>query len=163
MTGVQRRACSFIRCALGAVVLLSVGSASAGDKPVKVEDMPQAVQETIRAQSEGARVVGTSSESEHGKLLYELESVVGDHRRDVLIDASGNVIEIEVEVPLAATPVPVQEGIQQVAANDRILKIESVAKGDGKVYAYDVHLQAATRKRGFRIAPDGQLVPRSGN
>ena len=160
-THIRRRVRTLLTCALGPTLLLSAGAALAGDKPVKLEDLPKAVQETIQQQSQGARILGTQTEQEDGVMLYELESVVGDHRRDVLIDPTGQVVEIEVEVSLAATPAAVRAGIEKNVGSDEILKIESVARGDEKVYAYDVRVRAGAKKRGFRIAPDGTLVPHS--
>jgi hypothetical protein len=140
-------------------LLLSAGAAIAGDKAVKLVDMPKAVQETIHQQSQGARIVGTKTEQEDGKMLYELESVVGDHRRDLLIDPTGKVVEIEVEVALTATPPAVRAGIEKNAGSDEIVKIESMARTDEKVYAYDVRVRAGAKKRSFRVALDGTLVP----
>jgi hypothetical protein len=60
--------------------VLSLGSAlsanmfvRASEKPVKMKDLPSAVQTTVQEQSKGATVRGLSKETDNGKTYYEVE------------------------------------------------------------------------------------------
>jgi hypothetical protein len=155
----------WLRATMGALalacasLLLPPRPARAADKPIQMADVPKAVQETMRAESKGAKIVGTLVETENGKKLYELETIVQGHGRDLLIDPTGHVVEVEVQMDPAAVPQAVQEAIQKYSAGAKTTKIESVARGDGKVFAYEVHMQKDGKTHGFRVAPDGKLLP----
>jgi uncharacterized membrane protein YkoI len=68
------------------------------EKRVRMRDLPAAVQQTVREQSRGATVRGLSRETEDGKTNYEVELRTGGHNKDVLIDPSGAVVEVEEQV-----------------------------------------------------------------
>src|SRR5215472_16566818 len=70
------------------------------EKKIQRSDLPAAVQDTVAAESRGAVVRGFSIESENGQTYYEAEMTVNGHGRDVLIDKSGAVVEVEQQVPL---------------------------------------------------------------
>jgi hypothetical protein len=129
----------------------------AAEKRVKIANLPKPVQTTMREQSKGARILGVTSEVEGGKTIYELETVIGQRHRDLLIDGSGKVVEIEVGLDLATLPAALQAGIKQQAPTGKATGVESLAKGDGVVYAYEVHVTTAGKKRSFQLTPDGKL------
>src|ERR1035438_3603325 len=64
--------------AIGA--LLSV--AAAAEKKLQLKDLPPAVQKTVQDQTKGAEIRGISSETEKGKLTYEIETMVNGKHRD---------------------------------------------------------------------------------
>jgi hypothetical protein len=132
----------------------------AADKPVKMANLPKPVQTTMREQSKGAKFLGMSSEVEGGKTLYELETMMNGHHRDLLIDGTGKVVEIEVGRDLASLPAALRSGINQLAPKEKVTSVESLAKGDGIVYAYEVHVTTAGKKRSFQLTPDGKLRPK---
>ena len=96
--------------------LLLVGSVLAQDseRRVKMKDLPQAVQQTVREQSRGATIKGFSKEIEHGQTFYEVEMKVNGHGEDILIDPNGAVVEIEEEVALASLAPDVRVTIEQL-------------------------------------------------
>ncbi len=149
---------SAIAAAFLLLALHAPGQAS--EKSVKMANLPKLVQTTMLEQSKGARILGTSSEVEGGKTMYELETMMNGHHRDLLIDGSGNVVEIEVGLDLASLPAILRAGIQQQAPKGRATSVESLAKGDGIVYAYEVHVTTAGKKRSFQLMPDGKLRPK---
>jgi uncharacterized membrane protein YkoI len=80
------------------LLLFGVVLGQESERRVKLKDLPQAVQQAVREPSHGATIKGFSKEVEHGQTFYEVEMRVNGHGKDVLIDPSGTVVEIEEEV-----------------------------------------------------------------
>jgi len=127
-------------------VLACVGTSSAQEKKIKRADLPPAVEKTVAAESAGATVKGFSTEKEKGETFYEAELVVNGHSKDVLIDASGAVVEVEEEVAL---------GLQAKAGKGKILKVESLTK-KGKLVAYEAKVDTNGKKSEIQVGPDGK-------
>ena len=108
--------------------LLLVGSAMAESK-VKLENLPAAVQKTVKEQTQNAKLVGLSKEKEDGKIVYELETVVNDKSRDLMIDSAGTILSVEDEVTLDSVPAAAKKAIEEKVAGGKIKKVESVTKG----------------------------------
>ena len=87
---------NLILSAFAAAVLTAAASLAASpsprqkggdsERPVKMKDLPAAVQQTVREQSRGARIRGLSIETENGVTNYEVELKVNGHSRDVRSD-----------------------------------------------------------------------------
>jgi len=141
--------------------LLLVGSVLAQDseRRVKMKDLPQAVQQTVREQSRGATIKGFSKEIEHGQTFYEVEMKVNGHGKDILIDPNGAVVEIEEEVALASLAPDVRVTIEQHADRGKVRKVESITKNN-TIVAYEAVVQKAGKKSEIKVAPDGKLLPK---
>ena len=143
---------------LGAIVLTMVfTNAFASDKPVKMKDLPPAVQRTVQEQSKGATIRGLSTELEHGKTIYEVEMTVNGHGKDVSMDASGAVIEVEEEVALGSIPAAARAAIVKAAAGGKIAKVEKVT--GGKEVAYEAALRKDGKRSEVRVSADGSMLP----
>src|SRR5438477_449233 len=80
---------------LAVSAVLVAANLAGAEKRVTMENLPPAVQKTIQEQSQGATVRGFSKEEENGKTFYEAELKVNGHNKDLLIDATGAIVEIE--------------------------------------------------------------------
>src|SRR6266705_601844 len=140
------------KCAVVAVLLFA-SSVVAQEKQIQRADLPPAVEKTVAAQSQGATIKGFSQETEHGQTYYEAEMTVNGHSKDVLIDTSGAVVEIEEQVALDSLPANVQQGLQAKAGSSKILKAESLTKHD-KLVAYEAVVQTAEKKKEIQVGPD---------
>ena len=127
------------------------------EKRVAMKDLPAAVQKTVREQSQGATVRGLSRETENGKTNYEVELRVNGHNKDVLIDPSGAVLEVEEQVTLASLPAAVRTAIEQNAGGARIVGVESVTEG-GVLTAYEAHVRKARKSWEIKLSPAGELI-----
>jgi hypothetical protein len=136
-------------------VLLFASSVVAQEKQIQRADLPPAVEKTVTAQSQGATIKGFSQETEHGQTYYEAEMTVNGHSKDVLIDTSGAVVEIEEQVALDSIPANVQQGLQAKARSGKILKVESLTKHD-KLVAYEAVVQTAGKRKEIQVGPDGK-------
>jgi hypothetical protein len=144
---------------LAAVVagLAAFSTVRAQEKKIKREDLPAAVEKTVAAQSEGAKVKGFSTEVQKGKTFYEAELVVQGHSKDILMDAEGNIVEVEEEVGMAALPAAVKEGLTKSAGSGTINKVESLTK-NGKLVAYEAVVKTGTKRSEIQVGPDGQKL-----
>ncbi|HEX4546109.1 MAG TPA: hypothetical protein VH110_07080 [Candidatus Acidoferrum sp.] len=151
----------------GAVVLAAVvaglaalSTVRAQERKIKREDLPAAVQQTVAEQSKDAKVKGFSTEVEKGKTLYEAELVVQGHSRDILMDAQGNIVEIEEEVAMDALPAAVKEGLAKAARSGTISRVESLTK-NGKLVAYEAVVKTGAKRSEVQVGPDGQKLAHS--
>jgi uncharacterized membrane protein YkoI len=148
-----------IALALAACMLLSgTALAQETERPARMKDLPQAVQSTVREQSRGAAVRGLSIETEKGQTFYEASLKVKGRVRDVLIDADGNVIEIEEQVTLASLPPAARAEIVKQAGKGRILTVESITKNNA-IVAYEAHVKTAGKISEIKVDPDGKPLP----
>jgi uncharacterized membrane protein YkoI len=135
-------------------VLISTGMFAA-DKPVKMADLPAAVQKTVEEQSKGAVIRGLSKEVENGKTYYEAELKVNGHNKDLLIDPSGTLVEVEDEVALDSVPPAAKAALLKHAGKGKVLSVESVTK-DQTVVAYEAKIKTAGGKTTeFKVSPEG--------
>lgn len=122
--------------------LLSIGMVAlcaalfAGEKTVKIEDLPAAVQSAVREQTKNATLSGLSIEKENGKTLYEVETKVNGRSRDLMLDQSGAVVETEEEVDLDSIPALAKAAIEKRAAagGGHISKVERATAGSDVSY-----------------------------
>ncbi|HEV2669202.1 MAG TPA: hypothetical protein VG324_30070 [Blastocatellia bacterium] len=143
-----------------AACMLLAGStlAQETERPAQMKDLPQAVQATVREQSRGAVVRGLSIETENGQTFYEASLKVKGRIRDVLIDANGNVVEIEEQVTLASLPPAARAEIVKQAGKGRILTVESITKNNA-IVAYEAHVKTAGKISEIKVDPDGKPLP----
>lgn len=127
----------------------------AQEKKIQRADLPPAVEKTVAAQTQGATIKGFSTEKENGQTLYEAETTVNGHSKDITIDAGGAVVEIEEQVALDSLPAAVKDGLQAKAGTGKILKVESLTKHD-KLVAYEAKVQSAGKKTEIQVGPDGK-------
>jgi hypothetical protein len=142
-----------------AIVLATAFAAFAQskEKKVKLKDLPAAVQKTVGEQSRGAKIRGLAEEVSDGKTVYEVELTVNGHSKDVLIDPSGAVVEVEEEVAFGGLPAAAKSEIVRQAGKGRILLVESITKGD-VVVAYEAHVKTAGKISEIKVGVDGKPI-----
>lgn len=114
------------------VVATILAGITAADKKVQMKDLPAAVQKTVQAEeAKGAKIVGLATEVEGGKKIYEIETTVGGHTRDLLLDSTGRILETEEETSLEVIPAAVKTALE---ARGKVGKVETVTKGTRVTY-----------------------------
>jgi hypothetical protein len=136
-------------------MLVVAGAASSQEKKIQRSDLPPAVEKTVAAQTQGATIRGFSVEREQGQTYYEVEMTVNGHSKDVTMDPSGAVVEVEEEIALDALPPPVKTGLSARAGAGSIGKIEALTKS-GKLVAYEAHVVTGTKRSEIQVGPDGK-------
>jgi len=138
-----------------ALMVLAAGTSAAQERKITRADLPAAVERTVAAQSQGATIRGFSQEKEKGQTLYEVEMTVAGHGKDVTIDTSGTVVEVEEQVALSALPAPVRTALLARAGAGRITTVESLTKR-GTLVAYEAHVVTNGKRSEIQVGPDGK-------
>jgi uncharacterized membrane protein YkoI len=139
------------------VCLVLATSGWSQEKKIQRSDLPPAVEKTVAAQSQGATVRGFSQEKENGQTYFEAEMTVNGHSRDVLIDTTGAVVEVEEQVQLDSLPAVVKAGLQAKAGKGKLTKVESITKHD-KLVAYEAKVMTGGKKSEVQVGPDGKAL-----
>jgi hypothetical protein len=127
------------------------------EKKINRSDLPPAVEKTVAAQTQGATIRGFNEEKENGQTYYEAELTVNGHTKDILIDPSGAVAEVEEQVDFASLPAAVQSGLQAKAGTGKLGKVESITKHD-KLVAYEAKVVTNGKRSEVQVGPDGKLL-----
>jgi hypothetical protein len=138
-------------------IFFGAGIAAAQEKKIKRSDLPPAVEKTVAAESSGATILGFSQEKENGQTFYEAEMKVNGHSKDILIDTTGAIVEVEEEVALDTLLPEVKAGLTAKAGQGKILKVESIKKHD-KLVAYEAQVTTNGKKSEVQVGPDGKAL-----
>ena len=135
--------------------LLIATASIAQERKIKRSDLPPALEATVAAQSAGATIKGFSVEKKDGKIFYEAEMIFNGRSKDILIDATGAIVEVEEEVAIGDLPAEVKEGLLAKAGNAKITKVESLTK-KGQLVAYEAHTLKDGKRSEVQVGPDGK-------
>jgi hypothetical protein len=127
----------------------------AQEKKIKRSDLPPAVEKTVVAQSKGAEIRSFSQETEDGQVRYEVELMVNGHSKDIEMDASGAIVEVEEQVAMESLPAAVRDGLQAKAGKGKLIKVESITKHD-KLVAYEAQVLTGGKKSEVQVGADGK-------
>jgi hypothetical protein len=146
------------------ICLLSFAPTQAQDneKAVKMKDLPEAVQATIREQCKGGVIRGISQEKRSGQTSYEVEFESDGRIRETLIDQAGKVVEIEDQITLDSLPPAVKAEIIKQAAQGKLLLVASVTK-DNVIVAYEARVRFGEKVSEIRVGADGKYLGIEGN
>ena len=136
-----------------AVLVLGTITLFAADKKIQAKDLPPAVQKAVQDATRGATIKGYSREVEGGKTMFEVETMVNGHSRDLLFDASGTLVEIEEATSLDAVPAAVRTALE---ARGRVLTVEQVTRG--KTITYEATVEKNGKKSEVSVNADGKPI-----
>jgi uncharacterized membrane protein YkoI len=131
----------------------------AEEKAISRSDLPPAVEKTLQQQLKGATVKGFSAEKENGRVVYEAQLLVNGHTKDILLDASGTIQEVEEEVAFDSLPIEVKASLRARAKNGKITKVESLIKQD-KLVAYEAQVEKNGKQSEIQVGPKGERLMR---
>ena len=138
------------------VTVLS-SQATAQERRLTHARLPAAVRRTADEQSKGARVRGYSTEMDEGQRVYEVATTVHGRSRDVTIDSTGTVVEVEEQLVFDSLPEAVRTGLRQAAGSGRITKVESLTK-HGTLVAYEAQVRTGAKRSEVQVGPDGKAL-----
>jgi hypothetical protein len=139
------------------IIVFSLAIAAAEEKKVQQSDLPASVQKTIEERSRGPLIKSYSTEMEHGKRVYEAETVVNGHTRDLQIASDGTLNEIEEEVTFNSLPSPVQAWLLKKSAGAKISKVETVTR-HGKLVVYEASTVRDAKEGEIQVGPNGESL-----
>ena len=139
------------------LVLVLTAAAYPQERKLKREQLPPAVEKTVAAESQGAEIKGFATEVEKGRRLYEVELTINGHSKDISMDKTGNIVEVEEEVAMDSLSPAVQEALKRGAGKGTIGKIESLTK-NGKLVAYEAHVKTGSKRSEIQVGPNGEKL-----
>jgi len=139
-------------------LLCAVPALAMSEKPVKMSDLPSAVQKAIHDQVAvtGATIKKTSVEVEDGKTNYECESVrPNGKKQDFDVSPEGRLGEVEDEVALTEVPAPVKERVDKATTGGGTIKELVSVTVHGKIVGYEASVVTNGKTKGYEMKPDG--------
>ena len=128
--------------------------ASGAAHKVDLSKYPAPVRATIEAETKNATLKGVSRETEKGRTQYEVETVVAGKTRDLLVDPSGKVLEVEEEIAPTDAPPAVQSALK---THGTVVKIERVLRGSETSFEAQVKDKTG-KKAAVALDADGKPI-----
>jgi uncharacterized membrane protein YkoI len=139
----------------------------------KFNELPPAVQKTVRAQAPQGEIATVSHKTDNGIDLYEVEFREPGKNPKIVVAADGKLMNSDMTTPatkieraltptgatgtkFSALPEKVQKTIQTTVPGGQIADISRHEK-DGRVI-YEVQFQDKGKNPSIRVAEDGTLV-----
>lgn len=85
--------------------------------------------------------------------MFEVETTVSGHSRDLLFDASGTLVEIEEATNLDTVPAAVRAALE---ARGHVLTVEQVTRG--KTITYEATVEKNGKKSEVAVNADGRPI-----
>ena len=115
---------------LGLILCLGLAAGVlAQEKKIMKKDLPVPVLSSFQKAYPGATIKGLAREVEEGKTYFEIESVEGKVKRDLLYLADGTLVEIEETVGEADLPIPVKAAAAARYPKGKVVRAEKVTRG----------------------------------
>jgi len=159
-----------ILAALGLLVGCKPSIESASEQ---FNQLPPAVQKTVRAQAPNAQIADVTKKTENGMDVYEVQFEEPGKNPKVIVSANGKLLSTDMARPagaverlltptgatgtkFSALPEKVQKTIQSKAPEAEITDISRHEK-DGRVY-YTVEFRDTGKNPTIQVAEDGTLI-----
>jgi hypothetical protein len=143
--------------AVAGIFIFGIGAwAQDTEKKVKMQDLPPAVQQAVKAESRNATLQGLATEVEDGKTVYEAEFKVAGHGKDITFDVNGKVVSTEEEIDIAKIPAPAGAALKKAASGGKLLLVEAVTEGTSKFY--EAQIEKAGKKSEVQVDAAGKVV-----
>jgi Putative beta-lactamase-inhibitor-like, PepSY-like len=128
----------------------------AQEKKIAVKDLPAAVAASFKAAYPKAEIKGTATEVEGGVTYYEIESVDGKTKRDLLFAKNGKIFETEEIVAGDALPAAVKDAIAKAVPKGKISSAEKTVR-ESKTQ-FDVTVKKGTKTFAVAIDEKGTVL-----
>jgi len=125
--------------------------AKAPSKPA----LPAAIESAFKKAYPTAKITTFSSEKEDGKLQYEVESVDGTTKRDLIYLPDGTLVLAEEQIDAAAVPAAVMTALKARYPKATVTRHEKLTRGTAISYEFALKGAAVSEAE---IAPDGTFI-----
>lgn len=131
--------------------------ATAGDEKITRKNVPPAVLKAFAQAYPNAKVTAYAKEKENGTTYYELETIDGKTKRDLLYTEDGTTAEIEESVTMKDLPEAVAKAFAKESPKAHASKIEKVTRGEKVTYDF----RMGKGKSGLVIDSSGAIMKHS--
>ncbi len=143
-------------------VLLVPAIARAAEEDVKLDKVPQAILDTVKARFPDAKLRGASKETEEGQLVYEITIKHEGHNIDVTLTPEGKLLLIERQIERKALPDAAAKKLEDEYPKAEYRIVEEIIKVDGKeekLDFYEVLLVTADKKAvEVQVTAEGKII-----
>jgi hypothetical protein len=154
MKSISRMVLAF--ATLASIIVFSTKSVAQTQKKFTVKNLPEAVSSAFKKSYPNAVIKGADKEVENGKTFYEIESIDGTLKRDLLYTPEGNAFEIEETIAASTLPDAVKQAISKEYPKGKIDKVEKNTR-EGTIQ-YDVTVKSGRKVLDASISPDGKIM-----
>jgi hypothetical protein len=119
-------------------LLTSAASALAEEQEISCDAVPKPVRAAFEKAFPKATIKECAKEVEKGKTAYEISSIEGGTRRDVLFYADGRLIVVEEAIPIDSTPDAVQRAVRKMYPGGDITLAEKITRDGAVLYEFRV-------------------------
>lgn len=126
------------------------------DPILKLSQVPQKVQQTIKTYASEAEIKQITMGDVDGTKAYEVEIEKGGRKSEVAITPDGKVLSTEEIIPLEEVPAAARQAINAKAAGGKVVSTEKVVE-NGKT-AFEAVIEKGGKQSMFSVAADGKIV-----
>lgn len=137
------------------LVIETAGNLLVAKTEVAAEALPAPVRKTLDTQTQGAKVEKHLQVSRSGKTYYEIELQVSGHKKEVVIEPSGELTKVEEVVPLNTVPAAVRAAIDKNTGRGKFVKVKTILT-KGQLTAYEAVIDLDGVKTEFKLTPSGE-------
>ena len=149
----------FARLVISAVLVSSclfIVQAQEKKKKFTKKDLPAAVVSAFEKDYPNATIKGGGKEKEKGVTYYEVESVDGKVKRDLLYTPEGKKTETEETIEMSAAPASIKATLASEYPKGKILKAEKVMKDSST--SYEILVKVGKKNREVVFDADGKMI-----
>ena len=139
------------------VTIFAASNLLAQEKRIKEKDLPAAVTKAFHTEYPAAKIMGASTEVEKGVTYFEIESLDGKVRRDLLYTFEGKRNEIEETLAHDKIPDFVKTSIIKKYPKYEIKRAERVTSNNNKI-TYEVLVEIGHKRAEVMINKDGKII-----
>lgn len=132
---------------------------NAQDKKISKKDVPAAVLSAFQKAYPDAKIKGYLTETEGGKMYYEIESIKGKTTLDALLLPDGTFYEIEEGVAAKDLPAPVSAAVRAKYPDFKIMRAEKTTHGTD--VSYDLKVASGKTHVSLTVDPSGKILKES--
>jgi len=137
---------------------IAVATLCLAANPLRLKDLPAAVQQTVQANLKGGEIKSIGKEKEDGVEQYEIETVLAGKGRSFNVDSKGSLLVVEEETNMDAIPAAAKASLLKKVGDGKISMVETFGK-TGQPMMYEA---AYTDKKGKKhevlVKADGTEV-----
>jgi hypothetical protein len=142
---------------LAALIATTACVAAQSETHVPCNTLPPAVLHQAKIEVGDATIRGCVQDRENGKLSYEVETLKDGRSKDIALDASGSILEVEREIAARSLPTALSVAIARTANGGEVGKIESVTR-EGVIASYETTISNKGRRHEIAFSPQRDPV-----
>jgi hypothetical protein len=128
----------------------------AGGHMISLSDLPAPARSAIEGVTAGGKIEKIGREIEGGVIVYDVEAQVGGKHVEYDIDANGNILTSEEEVPYESLPASVRAAVEDYfGSSEGVMASREIEKGET---FYEVAGTEGTERAEIKLTGSGRIV-----